>query len=95
MERLSASLRLHRLDKGQDLRRLGRTDIVDVLQRMAYLQEQGSLSVDGRYKAVTRCRQVLRRMRSLGFTGSGHLLDGLAGDFVLRSEDIPGRGGRL
>jgi integrase len=87
--RLSESLRLHRDDQGSDPGRLGRPDIVSFLHRAAYLQEQGDLSVDGRYKVVTKCRQILRRMRSLGLSGPGLPLAGPPDDFAFREEDTP------
>ncbi|MFI9041538.1 hypothetical protein [Streptomyces sp. NPDC053726] len=89
LARFSESLRLQRADQGDDMLRLGRADVVAFLHRMAYLHEQGLVSADGRHKAVTRCRQALHRMRSLGLTGPGQPLAGLPGDFVLRSEDVP------
>lgn len=87
--KLSESLWLHRDDHGIDPSRLGRPDIVAFLHRAAFLQDEGDLSVDGRHKLVTKCRQVLRRMRSLGLSGPGRPLAGLPNDFVFRDEDIP------
>ncbi|MEV5801814.1 tyrosine-type recombinase/integrase [Streptomyces collinus] len=89
LAKFSESLRLQRDDHGMDPRRLGRADIVAFLHRQAFLQQEGALSADGRYKRITKVRQVLRRMRSLGLTGPGQPLDGLPGDVVLREEDIP------
>ncbi|MER6738809.1 hypothetical protein [Streptomyces puniciscabiei] len=72
-----------------DPRRLGRSDIVAFLHRQAFLQQEGALSTDGRDRRITKFRQVLRRMRSLGLTDPGQPPDGLPGDVVLREEDIP------
>lgn len=89
LAKFSESLRLQRDDDGRELRRLDRSDVIAFLNRLAYLQQEGILSADGRYKLVTKFRQVLRRMRSLGLNGRGRPLDGLPSEVVLRDEDIP------
>ncbi len=86
---LSASLRLHRDDHGDDPRALGRTDIIAFLSRLQHGQATGRMSSRRR---STTCRQVamiLRECRALGLARPGQPMSGLHDDFAVRSDDIP------
>ncbi|MCX5115247.1 site-specific integrase [Streptomyces sp. NBC_00378] len=87
--RMSDSLRINRADHGMDLHVLGRDDILTLLTRLLFLQEQGEISARKRGKIVRDLRRVLNSMRSLGMTRPNRTLHGLADDFVIREEDIP------
>jgi integrase len=86
---LSASLRLHRDDHGDDPRALGRADIIAFLSRLKHRQVTGQMSS---WRRSTTCRQVamiLRECRALGLTRHGQPMSGLADDFAVRRDDIP------
>lgn len=86
---LSESLRLQREDHGDDVREVGRGDIVAFTNRLAYLHHTGEISA---HQWLVTCRFVHRnlvRMRSLGLTRPGQPLHGLSDDFALVAEDIP------
>ncbi|WP_108990795.1 hypothetical protein [Streptomyces coelicoflavus] len=89
MALFSTSLRLHRNDKGMDLRLLGRDDMVFFLHRLRFLHEQDELSASRRLDAARDVRRLLNRMRTLGLTQPGQPLHGIADDFTLREEDMP------
>ena len=66
VEELSASLRLHRDDHGDDPSALGRSDIIAFLSRVKHRQATGQMSS---WRRSTTCRQVamiLRECRALG-----------------------------
>ena len=86
---LSASLRLHRGDHGDDPRALGRGDIIAFLSRLKHRQVTGQMSS---WRHSTTCRQVamiLRECRALGLTRHGQPMSGLPDDFAVRRDDIP------
>ena len=89
IEELSASLRLHRGDHGDDPRALGRGDIIAFLSRLTHRQVTGQMSS---WRHSTTCRQVamiLRECRALGLTRHGQPMSGLPDDFAVRRDDIP------
>jgi integrase len=86
---LSASLRLHHDDHGDDPRALARGDIIAFLSRLAHRQATGQMSS---WRRSTTCRQVamiLRECRVLGLTRPGQPMSGLPDDFAVRRDDIP------
>ena len=86
---LSASLRLHRDDHGNDPPALGRGDIIAFLARLQHRQATGQMSS---WRRSTTCRQVamiLRECRALGLTRPGQPMCGLPDDFAVRRDDIP------
>jgi integrase len=86
---LSASLRLHRDDHGDDPSALGRGDIIAFLSRLSHRQATGQISSCRR---STTCRQVamiLRECRVLGLARPGMPMSGLPDDFTVRRDDIP------
>jgi integrase len=88
-EELSASLRLHRDDHGDDPSALGRSDIIAFLSRLKHRQATGQISS---WRRSVTCRQVamiLRECRALGLTRPGQPMSGLADDFAVRRDDIP------
>lgn len=86
---LSDSLRLQRSDHGNRPTALARQDITAFCNRLAYLQEQGTVSAYRRLRACREVRRLLNRMRGLGLTRVGEPLHGLPDDVALGYEDIP------
>jgi integrase len=85
---LSESLRC-RPDHGQLPAALGRSDIVDFLNRLAYLESTATVS---RYRRIVICRDlraVLGGIRALGLTRRGQAAAGLADDVAIGRGDIP------
>jgi integrase len=85
---LSESLRA-RDDHGLVPESLGRPDIEAFLNRLAYLESNGTIS---RYRRNSICRSVravVSGIRGLGLTRPGQAADGLPGDFALGRDDIP------
>jgi len=68
---------------------LGRPDIVAFANRLAYLQQSGTLSLNRRIDILRHIRTVLASARSQGLTRPGHALAGLPEDFCLVQEEIP------
>jgi integrase len=87
--RLSESLRLHRGDHGDNPAHLGRSDILSFCHRLAYLQEQGVITIHTRLSASRCARIMLSQMRTMGLTRPGQPLHGLPDEFALSIEDIP------
>jgi integrase len=88
-EELSASLRLHRDDHGDDPRALGRADIIAFLARLKHLEASGHISA---WRRSTTCRHlvmILRECRALGLARPGQPMAGLPDDFAIRHDDIP------
>ena len=88
---LSGSLRA-RPDHGNTPAVLGRADIENFLNRLAYCQSGGQIS---RYRRVAISRDIARilpRMRALGLAGPGQPADGLPGDFMTQPGDVPAEG---
>jgi len=85
---LSGSLRA-RPDHGDAPAVLGRADIENFLNRLAYCQSAGKIS---HYRRVTICRDVQRilpQIRALVLSGPGRAADRLAGGFVMQPGDVP------
>ncbi|MFI9829690.1 tyrosine-type recombinase/integrase [Streptomyces sp. NPDC051913] len=89
MAKLSESLRLQNAAQGLDIVTLGRDDIVQFTNRLAYLESRNDLTARLRRETCRHVRRMLTRMRVLGLTRAGEPLEGLAPDFALREEDIP------
>lgn len=89
MERLSESLRLQRDDEGHQPTLLSRADMDNFCNRMAFLAETGVFGAYHRVHVIRGVRQVLNRIRVLGLTAHGEVLDGLPVSFALSVEDIP------
>jgi integrase len=85
---LSESLH-RRPDRGLIASALGRNDIEDFLNRLAYLESTGAIS---RYRRNCICRDVremLAGIRALGLTRPGQTAAGLPGDIAIERGDIP------
>ncbi|MFI1586125.1 hypothetical protein [Embleya sp. NPDC020630] len=89
MTLLSESLRLQREDGGRQPRLLGRTDMVNFCNRVAFLAETGTFGTHHRVNVIRYVRQITNRIRVMGLTGPGQILEGLPSDFTLSSQDIP------
>lgn len=92
---LSASLRLHRDDHGDNPAGLGRADILAFLNRLKYRESTGQMSPWGRNKTCRNVALILRECRALGLTRPGQPMAGLPDDFGLRRDDVsqPARDG--
>jgi integrase len=85
---LSESLRC-RPDQGRRPAALGRSDVENFLNRLAYLESTAEIS---RYRRIVICRDlraVLGGIRALGLTRRGQAAAGLADDVTIRHGDIP------
>jgi site-specific recombinase XerD len=89
--RLSASLRAHRSDHGDDPACLGRADIEAFLHRVAFLFADGQISAYGRVKTCQDTGRVLAEIRALGLTRAGGPAAGLGPDFALTACDVPAK----
>ncbi|MCU1681913.1 MAG: putative transposase [Amycolatopsis sp.] len=89
MVALSESQRLQRDDHGSIPGELTREDITAFCNRLAYLENQDTISAGQRRQRCMSARQILVRIRSLGITRPGEFLHGLQEDFTLTVEDIP------
>jgi integrase len=87
--RLSASLRAHRDDHGDDPAVLGRTDIEAFLHRLAFLAADGQISASTRVTTCQSVRRLLTGIRALGLTRPGSPAAGLPDDFSLAPGDVP------
>jgi integrase len=85
---LSASLRC-REDHGDLPPALGRPDIEDFLNRLAYLESTGKISRYHRNVVCRGTRLVLSGIRGLGITRAGEAAAGLPDVFVIGPGDIP------
>lgn len=88
MTHLSASLRL-RGDHGDNPALLGRADIENFLNRLAYQQSVDQISADRRRRVLLECRAVIDRVRAMSLTRPGQPAAGLGQDFVITLVDIP------
>jgi hypothetical protein len=86
--KLSQSLRM-RPDRGEDPAALGRADIENFLNRLAYQQSDGQISIDARIRAVQQLKTIFTRVRAQGLTRPGGPAAGLDDDFMFLSGDIP------
>ncbi|MFD6893472.1 tyrosine-type recombinase/integrase [Rhodococcus sp. NPDC060086] len=86
---LSESLHLQRQDHGADPSVLSRTDITDCLNRLAFLQREGTISAYQRLNTVRNLRRILERMRTLGLTRPDQPLHRLPDDFAVTVHDFP------
>jgi integrase len=88
LARLSASLRL-RADQGEVPALLGRADVDNFLNRLAFQHAQGQLSAGARRRTCLQVRMILNRFRALGLTRPGQVAAGLSDEFVIAEFDIP------
>ena len=88
-EELSASLRLHRDDHGDDPSALGRGDIIAFLSRLSHRHATGQISSWSRSVTCRQVAMILRECRALGLTRPGRPMSGLPDDFAVRRDDIP------
>lgn len=88
LARLSQSLRM-REDDGLDPAALGRADIEEFLNRLAYLAGSQAISTDARIRAVREVRHVLAAARATGLTRPGGPAAGLGQDFLITTADVP------
>lgn len=86
---LSEILHLSREDHGEVPSALGRKDIVNVLNRLAYQEHTGKISNGTRINTVRHVRKFLEDVRPLGLTLPGREMEGLPLDFSLKYTDIP------
>jgi integrase len=86
--RLSEVLRL-RHDHGDLPAALGRPDIENFLNRLAYCESAGTISRDRRVVVCRDVRAVLVGIRALGLTRAGQPAAGLGEDFTIGCGDIP------
>ena len=91
--RLSESLRA-RPDHGTVPSALSRRDAENFLNRLGYLESQGTISRYQRNKTCTSTRAFLTGIRALGLTRPGQPTAGLPGDIILTAADIPALAGR-
>jgi integrase len=85
---LSESLRM-RTDRGLTPPALGRPDIEDFCNRLAFRESAGQISGDARIRAIQELKTILTRMRALGLTRPGGPAAGLGDDFFVLRSDIP------
>jgi len=88
--RISQSLRT-RADGGHDPRELGRSDIENLLHRMAFQESNGKLGRDSRIRLCFEMKAFVSRVRTLGLTRPGGPAAGLGPDFVFVRSDTPPR----
>ena len=88
LARLSQSLRL-RADQGEVPAALGRADVDNFLNRLAFQHAQGQLSAGARRRTCLQVRMILTRFRTLGLTRPGQAAAGLSDEFVIAEFDIP------
>jgi integrase len=86
--RLSESLRA-RPDGGQVPAALGRADIEGFLNRLAFQQDAGQVTLQLRERVCRDLRQVFGHVRALGLTRPGQPAAGLGDDFALLPGDVP------
>jgi integrase len=86
--RLAESLRA-RPDGGQVPAELGRADIENFLNRLAFQQSAGQISLHQRERICRDLRQVFEHVRALGLTRPGQAAAGLSDDFALLAGDVP------
>lgn len=86
---LATSLRLQRDDQGVHPALLGRSDIVAFTNRLAFLEQSGTLSRNHRISVLRHIRTVLSSARWQGLTRAGQVMAGLPEDFCLLKDDIP------
>ena len=86
--RLSESLRA-RPDGGRVPAALGRADAENFLNRLAFQQTAGQVSLRLRERICRDLRQVLEHIRARGLTRPGQPAAGLSDDFALLAGDVP------
>ena len=86
--RLSESLRA-RPDGGRVPAALGRGDVENFLNRLAFQQSAGQVSLRLRERICRDLRQVFEHVRALGLTRPGQPAAGLSDDFALLAGDVP------
>jgi integrase len=78
-----------RPDRGENPATLGRADIENLLNRLAYQQSDGQIGIDARIRMLRQLKTVFARIRGLGLTRPGGPAAGLGDDFVFQHGDIP------
>ncbi|MBN1174049.1 MAG: site-specific integrase [Micromonosporaceae bacterium] len=86
--RLSQSLQM-RPDHGLVPAALGRADVENFLNRLAYQETSGQLGRDARIRTVQELKTVFARIRLQGLPRPGGPAAGLGEDFVFIAADIP------
>src|SRR4029077_1808110 len=86
--RLSESLRA-RPDGGRVPAAPGRGDVENFLNRLAFQQSAGQVSLRLRERICRDLRQVFEHVRALGLTRPGQPAAGLSDDFALLAGDVP------
>jgi integrase len=86
--RLSESLRV-RPDRGDTPTALGRADIDNFLNRLAFLESTEKLSAKARCRTCRQLRMILLRVRTLGLNCQGEPAAGLPDDFAILVDDVP------
>ncbi len=88
LERLSQSLRMHP-DRRDHPAALGRADIENFLNRLAYQESNDEIGRDARIRTVRQLKTVFARIRAQGLTRPGGPAAGLGDDFVFLAGDVP------
>jgi integrase len=91
LTRLSRSLRLARDDHGDIPTQLTRHDIEIFLNRLAFLDHRGDITIATRVRTCQHVKNLLAEFRNLGLTRPGGVAAGLPGDFALARRDIPAK----
>ena len=86
---LSTSLRLHRPDDGNSPHLLGRSDILAFLTRLAHLRQTGTVTPACHVRTLREVKTILAACRDAGLTKPGGPMQGLPGEFAIRSADLP------
>jgi integrase len=68
---------------------LGRADVENFLNRLAFQQSAGQISLRLRERICRDLRQVLEHVRAVGLTRHGQPAAGLSDDFALLTGDVP------
>lgn len=90
IEWISQSLRM-RSDGGHDPAELGRSDIENLVHRLAFQESNGQLSRDSRIKRCFEMKVFMSRVRTMGLTRPGGPAAGLGQDFGFIRSDTPPR----
>ncbi len=86
---LSESLRLARPGRGDQPEHLGRQDIIDLGNRLAFKERTAVISAGTRLARARQLRRFLLDIRAFGLTRPGGPAVGLPDDVVLTRTDIP------